>query len=657
MRLALVTCFNADWHYGRVPSPYVPLNLLGLAAMARQQGHDPIVVDQTLALVDGQVTDQTDFHQQVAELICALQPDVVGLTTMCNSYPQTLTLARRCRELDPTMKIMLGGPQTTVVDVETMQRFPWIDAIVRNEADQALSQVLGQWDAGGDLAGVPGTTWRRPDGEVVRNPAAPLLRDMDELPFPAYDLYPFDRVNVSLAPVEAGRGCPYGCTFCSTNVYFNRRYRIKSPNRLIAEMRHLQTIYGFHRFDLVHDMLTVDRRWVHEFCDALREGEHEFEWGCSARTDRVDEALLSTMAEAGCRGIFFGVESGSQRMQPIMQKRLQVDNVLPVVRSCVDHDISCTGSMIVGFPDETVDDALASFELALDILELSPDTQAQMHLLAPLVGSPLYEKHRKELRFDGHSSDISLFLLDDHEVETVTRHPAIFASFYYIPTPHLERELAKAISAATYTCPTLFIALRQAGADMREVLTGWTRWQHRHVGRDQLKPDYYMYGFGAHLCRYLEAEVLGSLTRTSPFLPDLVAYFEVRYALQRGLIQDRTTFRTFEYDVQALTGALRTGGGPDAEHVASDLLFVNLTVARERGYVFLEVKVPRGPDALVRPGDVLEVRDPVRQLLSRPELIIRNTSQRRAFAAKHHLTERHLEGLRLQRVPLGAGTG
>ncbi|MFE9883309.1 B12-binding domain-containing radical SAM protein [Streptomyces sp. NPDC005784] len=657
MRLALVTCFNADWVFGKVPSPYVPLNLLGLAAVARRSGHDPVVVDPTLALTDGLVTDGPDFHRQVAEIICSSRPDVVGLTTMCNSYPQTLTLARWCRELDPTVRILLGGPQASVVDVATMREFGWIDAIARNEADRSLVQVLDRWAAGDDLTGVAGATWRGADGNVVREPAAPLLHDLDDLPFPAYDLYPFERATVALAPVEAGRGCPYGCTFCSTNVFFNRDYRIKSPARLIAEMRHLRDTYGFTRFDLVHDMLTVDQRWVRAFCAALLDGGDGFEWACSARTDRVDDALLTTMAAAGCRGMFFGVETGSQRMQPLVRKRLRIDHVLPVIRSGTERGISCTGSMIVGFPEETLDDAIDSLDLALDILQLSPDTQAQMHLLAPLVGSPLYESHRDELLFDGHSSDISLFLLDEEEIATVTRHPDIFPSFYHIPTPHLDRDLAKAISAITYTCPTLFLALRRAGADLRQVLMGWTRWLHRHVGPERLRPDYYMYAFVPDLCRYLEAEVLESLGPTTPVLRDLMAYIEVRYTLQRRLSGAQTEFHTFDCDVRALTGSLRTGGDLDVERVASDLLFVNLTASRERGFAFLEVSVPRGGDALVRPGDRLEIRDPVRQLLSRPELIIRNTSQRRAFAAKHHLTERHLTALGLRREPAAAVAG
>ncbi len=635
-----------------MPAPYVPLNLLALAATVRPDGHEPAIVDQTLALLRGQATDGPGFHRDIAELILGHAPEVIALTTMCNSYPQTLALARECRALDPAVKIILGGPQATVVDVPTMVRFPFLDAVVRNEADATLCRVLSRWSDHRDLEDVPGVTWRRPNDAIARNVDAPLLQDLDALPYPAFDLYPLSEIDVALAPIEAGRGCPYACTFCSTNEYFNRRYRIKSPQRLIAEMTFLRDQHGFDSFDFVHDMLTVDRRWVEDFCSALTDGEDSFRWGCSARVDRVDEGLLARMADAGCVGIFFGVETGSQRMQSVVRKNLQLDRVMPVMRTCVDHGMAPTGSFITGFPDETIDDALDSFTMALDILQLSARTRAQMHLLAPLPGSPLYETRKDDLRFDGHSSDISMFLLNEAEIANVRRYPDIFPNFYYIPTPYLDRELAKAISAVIYTCPTVFLALRSAGADLRDVLIGWTEWQRRELGEQQRGQDYYLYQFGLDLSRYLEVEVLPLLAKVAPHLPDLVSYFAVCHGLKRGLIRERTVFRQYEYDVRTLTQSVRaTDAALDPPPKALNLLFVNLALVQGHGYVFLEVDVPRHGDPLVRPGDALEIRDPVTQVRTRPELVIRNKSQRRAFAAKHHLTPRHLRALGLSAVP------
>ncbi len=412
MKVTLVTCFNADWQYGRVPRPYIPLNLLCLGACLGDHGHEVEIVDQTLALLQGKASDGPEFHNQVAELILSTRPDVIGFTTMCNSYPQTLTLARHCRTMDGATRIVLGGPQATAVDVETLHHFPWIDAVMCGEADYIFPALINRWKNDDPLdQSLLGVTWRDAGGHVHRNQKPSLLQDMDRLPFPAYDLYPVDLVDSSRIPIEAGRGCPFECTFCSTNLFFSRRYRIKSPERLVAEMTFLHEHYGYTDFDLVHDMLTVDQRWVHQFSRILIEQGYAYHWGCSARVDCVTPELLAEMAEAGCTGIFFGIETGSQRLQPIVKKKLHTEQVLPTLRTCLQHTMAPTASFITGFPDETMEDALDSLHMALDVFRLSSKTKSQMHMLAPLVGSPLYAEHRDALRFDGHSSDISLSCL------------------------------------------------------------------------------------------------------------------------------------------------------------------------------------------------------------------------------------------------------
>lgn len=647
MKITLVTCFNANWHYGRVPAPYIPLNLLGLGAALRNGGHTVEVVDQTLALMQGKANDGPDFHDEMAEVLLATQPDVIGFTSMCNSYPQTLSLARHYRARAADAKIILGGPQATVVDTHTLEAFPWIDAVVRGEADRSLLELVDRWANDASPEGVAGVTWRGTDGQVHRNDSSELLLDLNELPFPAYDLYPFDQVRVKLVPVEAGRGCPYGCTFCSTNVFFNRRYRIKSAERLIEEMKFLNERYGFDGFDLVHDMFTVDRRWVNDFCQAMIASGHKFRWGCSARVDRVDEPLLKEMAEAGCIGIFFGIETGSQRLQPIIKKNLKMETVLPIIRACIDNNLGPTASCITGYPAETEEDSLDSLNLALDVIHLSPKTRAQMHMLAPLVGSPLYNTHQDELKFDGHSSDISLFLLTAEEIAVVRQHPKIFPNFYYIPTPHLDRDWVKAVSAVTYTCSSLFTALRHAEADLKTVLRGWLDWKRRNLQDSEIGQDYYYYHFGLDMCRYLREEVLEDLIASAPYLEALVGYFEIRYGLQRLSAARPTTFHPFDYDVLTLNTLLRTDA-PWPEKIEpqpSDLLFINLATTPDRGFAYLEVNVPRKPDPLIRMGDQVEVRDPIKQLQTRPHLIIRNNTLQKVFATKHHMTEQNLRAL------------
>ena len=124
-----------------------------------------------------------------------------------------------------------------------------------------------------------------------------MVTDLDTLPFPAFDLQPGMDALASFS-LEMGRGCPFSCTFCSTNDFFRRRFRLKSPEKILAQMRRAKREYNATRFDLVHDMFTVDRKRVAAFCQTMLDSGENFLWGCSARTDCVDDELIDLMYRA-----------------------------------------------------------------------------------------------------------------------------------------------------------------------------------------------------------------------------------------------------------------------------------------------------------------------------------------------------------------------
>ena len=175
-----------------------------------------------------------------------------------------------------------------------------------------MPNLLDQLDGDRRLDLVAGLTYRCAL-QAQRNANANVIEDLDALPSPAYHLTG-ELHRARRASLELGRGCPFACTFCSTNDFFRRNFRLRSPERLLHDMRSIAAAYSIRDFELVHDMFTVDRRRV-AACQAMIASGEGFTWSCSARTDRIDEELLDLMARSGCRGIFFGVEAGSQRMQ------------------------------------------------------------------------------------------------------------------------------------------------------------------------------------------------------------------------------------------------------------------------------------------------------------------------------------------------------
>lgn len=430
-RLALVTCPQFSLTRTRIsPAPYVPLGLLSIASVAEAAGHSVSIIDVNGLLNSGVLKFNRHFAASVAEYINQYGPDIVGFTTMCNSYPQTLRIAASLHDRDPNVPILLGGPQATATDLATMAAFPCVTAIVRGEAEQSLSLVLDwlQLRIGHDQ--LNGATIRK-DGRVSRTRDSKLIADLDCLPYPAYHLYPqvtqFERL-----PIEAGRGCPFACTFCSTNLFFRRSYRLKSPSRLVEEMRRLRDKTGCKDFDLVHDMFTISKAKVEAICHSVIKEDLKVAWGCSARVDCVDQPLLSLMADAGCNRIFFGIETGSQRLQQSVLKKLDVDDVVPTLASLKAKGITPTASFIVGYPHETREDLLGTIKMAIR-LRTAGVRSLQGHVLSPLPASPLQIQFHDRLRYSRIPSDLTWNVLQPQDKSMIRESKDIFSSFYAFP--------------------------------------------------------------------------------------------------------------------------------------------------------------------------------------------------------------------------------
>lgn len=405
---------------------HLPLGLLAVAAVAEATGHRVEVVDTNDLLIEH--GPGRDLARAVSERIDASGAGLVGFGSISASYPITIAMARETKRRRTDLTCVLGGPQASAVASETLEAFSEVDYVLRGEADTSFPFFLDRLENGADPTDTDGLTFRR-DGKIVERPVGPLP-DLATLPLPLYRLSPHIDADTTLA-LELGRGCPYACTFCSTNDFFRRQFRLKPAEQVLAEMRRLAGQYGVGSFELVHDMFTVDRRKVIELCDVLKASGDAFTWSVSARTDRVDDELLERMSEAGCRGIFYGIETGSQRLQKIVRKRLDLGKARQALRATSDLGINAIASLIVGFPDETEVDFRQTVDFFVDALR-SPRVTPQLHLLAPLPGTPIARNN--PLRPDDRRSDISSDLGSDDERAVIERYPDVFSSFLAVPT-------------------------------------------------------------------------------------------------------------------------------------------------------------------------------------------------------------------------------
>jgi radical SAM superfamily enzyme YgiQ (UPF0313 family) len=421
-------------------SRLVPLGVLTLAAVLERGGFTPEVVnlDEAYAAWIEAGGKRTAFPEHAADQLAQREVDVYGLGTICSSYPTILRIATGLRQRRPSSRIVLGGPQATATDVETLAAFPAIDLVVRGESDATFPELIARMAAGGDWSSVRGICGRA-GSTVERTPDAALVEDLDSLPLPAYHLCRCLTRQQSL-PLEVGRGCPFSCTFCSTSRYFGRRFRMRSPERIVGDMLLLRRRYGIRRFDLVHDNFTVDRERVLAFCDAITATGLRFTWTCSSRCDSMDEELLDRMWRAGCRGLFFGVESGSPQLQDRIGKRLDLDDARRQLGAVGRRRMPSSVGFITGFPEESPSELRATVEFFVDTLRFDA-LEPQLSLLSPLPGTPIHQQHRASLLLDEIVSDISFqgVTQDGADRALVASHPEVFSSFYAVPSSSLDR--------------------------------------------------------------------------------------------------------------------------------------------------------------------------------------------------------------------------
>lgn len=367
------------------------------------------------------------------------KPFLIGFSTWCISYPASILVARELKKAAPQIPIIFGGPQSSILPVETLTAFPFIDFILSGEADFSFPLFLDEiFKNNPDFSKVPGLTYRFENDTIIQNPVKEPITNPDKLPIPKFDLIPKNRI----IKLDVGRGCPFQCSFCTTNDFFSKKYRLKSIGRIIDEMMTYYLKWGIKSFAFIHDMFTFNKKTISELCKKLIDIQNTqglfFTWSCSARTDCITGEMIADMKKAGCNAIFFGIESGSEKIQKSIRKNLNIENVYEIADRCRESGIKMFASFIIGFPDETKADIEKTlkciFKLAIN------GVFVQVSELSLLPGTPLYNSFKEKLRLDGNFSNFSKTICGGEEMKLIHDYPHLFSSFYYLPLKSLKRE-------------------------------------------------------------------------------------------------------------------------------------------------------------------------------------------------------------------------
>jgi hypothetical protein len=274
----------------------------------------------------------------------------------------------------------------------------------------------------------------RDGAEVILTAGRPLLTELNESPRPAYDLVDvgayIKHATEHYLELYAGSGCPFACTFCSTSLVWQRKYRTMSPARIVDEMEYLHREYGASAFNLIHDNLTSKKSFVAAIAALIRERGLKVRWGFSSRTDTIDKETIFQVSEAGCDYIFFGVESGSSRIQATMGKRLKLSRIDAAIENCIQHGISPTTSFILGFPDETLADITATIRLAFRC-RIRGARRSFINLLSAYTGTHVMQEEYEKMKFFRNSANSTMVsFLEERHYAMIEADKFIFANYY-----------------------------------------------------------------------------------------------------------------------------------------------------------------------------------------------------------------------------------
>jgi radical SAM superfamily enzyme YgiQ (UPF0313 family) len=486
MRVSLVTSPHLDHSSfahsrsdvnGRLAQTFVPMGLISIAATVDRSSHVHIL-DINKAINSQRLPMSDSFYDVTAEWILETQPDMVGFMTEADSYHHLLRILQSIKNRMPSITTVLGGVHATAVHYETIMEFAAVDLIIRGEGELAFPNLVRALIKSDELSTVSNLTYR--DKSLVRSTSdAPLIHNLDELPFPQFEKLQIEKEDAIY--LEIGRGCPFKCNFCFTAPYWKRKHRIKTPTRIIQEIDYLSHHYGRTDLNFTHDLFTTDREWVIRFCKEIVSKRVSVTWTCSSRTDTLDEEQLYWMKAAGCRDIYFGVETGTAEMQKRIEKNLDLARAREIIAETVRSGVGVTVGFIAGLPGESAASLRGTLDEAFHYLH-SDNSTVHLFGFCPYRGSPHFEKIVHSLDLDDQFIDFPLgedAHLQNHSL--MARHFVLFSRYGRLRDLSISRDILRAaeeyfpIMNALKTLMT-YLLTSHRDIDSLNLLESWCDW-------------------------------------------------------------------------------------------------------------------------------------------------------------------------------------
>ena len=381
-RVLLIKSPQNDPHWRQISHP---VGLMSIAAYLRKNYPYEVKIEDIRVSGNG--------RDGLESAIRMFAPDAVGLSALTHESGALPWIAECVKRVNPNTPVLLGGPHATAYPEKAIQ-IPGIDYLVVGEGELAAGRLLERLLDRREVADVKGIVYKE-DHRIVSTGRGDFIEDLNDLPMPAYDLIPiraygnFDSMSrtgsENYMSIFSSRGCPYHCIYCHN--IFGKAFRSRSAENLFNEIRHLYDAYSIRDFEILDDVFNLDRERLMDFCDRIiRSGlKVTFAFPNGLRGDLLDEQQLIKLRQAGAVFIGFAIETGSPRLQKLIQKNIQLDKIKKNIEIAHSLRIHPHGFFMMGFPGETREE----MQMTVDFMTSSRLHTCALFVVMPFEGTEL----------------------------------------------------------------------------------------------------------------------------------------------------------------------------------------------------------------------------------------------------------------------------
>lgn len=356
---------------------------------------------------------EVDFHEHFLDYKCSFSEEVncfmelindasplVGIGSHSVHLPFVVMAAKELKKRFPDKKIILGGIGPSAVAYELLEIFDFIDAVVVGEAEETIVEMAEKGTK--SFKNIKGIVYREKDKVYVNKSRLPI-EDLDSLVLPAYHKMDFKQYEIPT--VITSRGCPYGCTFCSLSAFWGKKVRYHSIDNVIEELRLLTKRYERKYIFFGDSTFVTNKDRTVKFCNRLKKENLGFKWECLVRIDCMDKELMELMSGSGCEAVFYGLESGSDKVLERIKQGFNLNKALETIYKSTKYFKTVETSLMWGFPFETLEDFKETLKIR-DYLESKLRCEVQLRWLEPYPATALYREYNNKVFLPEELSDI-----------------------------------------------------------------------------------------------------------------------------------------------------------------------------------------------------------------------------------------------------------